>query len=68
MDLAGLELTHIWSKGPMHLALQGVSLPCVHRNQGPITEELSVSFVGYPTQVSVLVYAQFTWVYGGPTG
>jgi hypothetical protein len=41
----------------MHLApVQGVSLPCVHRNQG---QELSASFVGYPTQVSVLVYAQF---------
>jgi hypothetical protein len=41
---------------PVQLALHSR----VHRNQGPITEESSASFVGHPTRVYVLVYAQYT--------
>jgi hypothetical protein len=47
MDLAGLELTHIWFKGPMHLA-PGVC-PCpafITETKVQLTEELSASFVG----------------------
>jgi hypothetical protein len=67
MDLAGVELTRIWSKGPMCLApVQGLFALSrfVRRIQGSKIEELSASFVGYPTQV----YTQFTCTYDGPTG
>lgn len=56
----GLELTRIWSKGSMYLApVQGALRSCVHRTQGPITEELSAIFVGHLVQVYMPVYAQF---------
>ena len=70
MDLSP-ELTHVWSKGPIHLApVQGILALCsrVHRNEGPITEELAASFVGCLTQVYFLVCAQFTCGYDCHTG
>jgi hypothetical protein len=49
MDLARLELTHIWSKGPMYLAPgQGILAlrSRIHRNQGPIISKLRM--LSYP--------------------
>lgn len=45
MDLARLELTRIWSKGPMYLAFGGVyPCPCPRSSiHGTITGELSAS-------------------------